>query len=80
MINKVKPVNIGYLDDNSEKLLSKGIATKEGDIIVIDVTDLGYDKVLGKGNLLKPLIIKSPEFSASAEDKIQEAGGEAIKL
>ncbi len=80
MINKVKPVNIGYLDDNSEKLLSNGIATKEGDIIVIDVTDLGYDKVLGKGNLLKPLIIKSPEFSASAEDKIQEAGGEAIKL
>lgn len=80
MTNKIKPVNIGYLDDNSEKLLAKGIATKEGDIIVIDVTDLGYGKVLGKGNLLKPLIIKSPAFSASAEGKIQEAGGEAIKL
>ncbi|BBL61608.1 MAG: 50S ribosomal protein L15 [Methanobrevibacter arboriphilus] len=80
MTNKIKPVNIGYLDDNSEKLLAKGIATKEGDTIVIDVTDLGYGKVLGKGNLLKPLIIKSPAFSASAEDKIQEAGGEAIKL
>ncbi|OQD59078.1 LSU ribosomal protein L15P [Methanobrevibacter arboriphilus JCM 13429 = DSM 1125] len=80
MTNKIKPVNIGYLDDNSEKLLAKGIATKEGDTIVIDVTDLGYGKVLGKGNLLKPLIIKSPAFSASAEDKIQKAGGEAIKL
>ena len=80
MTNKIKPVNIGYLDDNSEKLLAKGIATKEGDTIVIDVTDLGYGKVLGKGNLLKPLLIKSPAFSASAEDKIQEAGGEAIKL
>ena len=80
MINESNPVNLGYLDDNSEKLLAKGVATTEGDSIVIDVTDLGYDKVLGKGKLLKPLIIKSPMFSASAEDKIQEAGGEAIKL
>lgn len=80
MIKKSNPVNLGYLGDNSEKLLAKGIATKEGDSIVIDVTDLGYDKVLGKGKLLKPLKIKSPMFSASAEDKIQEAGGEAIKL
>jgi len=80
MVNKSNPVNLGYLDDNSEKLLAKGIATKEGDFIVINVTDLGYDKVLGKGKLLKQLKIKSPLFSASAEDKIQEAGGEAIKL
>jgi large subunit ribosomal protein L15 len=80
MINKVNPVNLGYLNDNSEKLLANGIATKEGDIIIIDVTDLGYDKVLGKGKLSKPLKIKSPMFSASAEDKIQEAGGEAIEL
>lgn len=80
MINKSNPINLGYLDDNSEKLLAKGIATKEGDVILIDVTDLGYDKVLGKGKVLKPLKIKSPLFSASAEDKIQEAGGEAIKL
>lgn len=80
MIKKSNPVNLGYLDDNSENLLAKGIATKEGDSIVIDVTDLGYDKVLGKGKLLKPLKIKSPMFSASAEDKIQEAGGEAIKI
>lgn len=80
MLKKSNPVNLSYLDDNSEKLLAEGIATKEGDVIVIDVTDLGYDKVLGKGNILKPLKIKSPTFSASAEDKIREVGGEAIKL
>ncbi|MDR0900948.1 MAG: 50S ribosomal protein L15 [Methanobrevibacter sp.] len=80
VINKVNPVNLSYLDAQSDKLLDKGIATKEGDSIVIDVTDLGYDKVLGKGNLSKALTIKSPKFSASAEDKIQEAGGEAITL
>jgi len=80
MIKKSNPVNLGYLEDNSEKLLDNGIATMEGDSIIIDVTDLGYDKVLGKGKILKPFIIKSPMFSASAEEKIQEAGGEAVKL
>ena len=68
------------LTKQEKQAIMKEYATKEGDTIVIDVTDLGYGKVLGKGNLLKPLIIKSPAFSASAEDKIQEAGGEAIKL
>jgi len=80
MIKKSNPVNLGYLEDNCEKLLEDGIATMEGDSIIIDVTDLGYDKVLGKGRILKPLIIKSPMFSVSAEEKIQEVGGEAIKL
>lgn len=79
-INKMNSVNLSYLDAKSDKLLEKGIATKEGDIIVIDVTELGYDKVLGNGNLSKALTIKSPKFSASAENKIQEAGGEAINL
>lgn len=80
VINKTSPVNISYLETHSDKLLDKGIATKEGNYIVINVTDLGYDKVLGKGKISKPLKIKSPKFSESAESKIQEAGGEAIIL
>ncbi|KZX10743.1 uL15m family ribosomal protein [Methanobrevibacter filiformis] len=80
MIKKSSPVNLDYLQDKTEQLLKKGIAIKEGDSIVIDVTKLGFNKVLGNGKLLSPLTIKSPKFSASAEEKIQSAGGEAIKL
>ncbi|MCK9151333.1 uL15m family ribosomal protein [Methanobacterium alcaliphilum] len=79
-INEVNTVNLSYLDEKSEQLLEKGLATKENDVIVIDVTDLGYNKVLGQGKLTKPLNIKAPVFSASAERKIQEAGGEALIL
>ena len=60
--------------------VEKGIASKEGDSIIIDVTELGYNKVLAKGNISKPLTIKSPAFSASAISKIEEAGGEAVEL
>ncbi|MDR1722106.1 MAG: 50S ribosomal protein L15 [Methanobrevibacter sp.] len=79
-VKKVNPVNLDYLDGKAKKLLSDGIATKEGDSIVIDVTTLGYNKVLANGKLLTPLIIKSPSFSKSAEEKIEAAGGEAITL
>ncbi|KAF5086758.1 uL15m family ribosomal protein [Methanobacterium aggregans] len=79
-IFQFSPVNLSYLDEKSEELVKKGLATEENDKIVIDVTELGYNKVLGKGKLSKPLTIKSPLFSQTATKKIEEAGGEAVTL
>jgi large subunit ribosomal protein L15 len=79
-INKFKTVNLDYLDDNAEKLVEKELAQKEGEKIVIDVTQLGYDKVLGKGKVTRALTIKAPLFSASAIAKIEENGGKAVTL
>jgi large subunit ribosomal protein L15 len=39
----------------------------------------GY-KVLGSGRLAKPVVVKASRFSKSAEEKIKQAGGEAIRL
>jgi len=41
----------------------------------IDVTQLGYDKVLGKGNLNTPLNISARAFSNKAKLKIENAKG-----
>lgn len=79
-IRKSNPVNLDFLNENSERFVENGVATKEKDSIVIDITELGYDKVLGKGKLSKALIVKAPSFSGLAEKKIQEAGGEAVTL
>ena len=79
-INKIHPVNLSYLNAKLDQLLDEGLAFREGDSIIIDVTELGYNKVLGGGKLFKSITVKSPMFSASAEEKIQEAGGEAIKI
>ena len=46
----------------------------------IDVTELGYDKVLAKGKITKAYKISAPQFSATAIEKIEELGGEAILL
>ena len=39
----------------------------------------GY-KVLSNGRLAKPAVVKATGFSAKAEEKIKQAGGEAVKL
>lgn len=46
---------------------------------VLDITQAGYFKVLGKGSLPKqPLIVKAKLFSKTAEKKIKNAGGACI--
>lgn len=77
-ITKFNPVNLAYLDEKLDELVEKGLAKKENGKIVVDVTELGYNKVLGTGKITKPAIIKSPGFSESATRKIEEAGGEAV--
>ena len=71
MIKKVNPVNLSYLEEQADNLIESGKASKDGDSIVIDVTELGYDK---------SFIISAPQFSATAIEKIEEMGGEAIEL
>lgn len=44
----------------------------------IDAKAMGYDKVLGTGEVGAKLEVKADYFSASAKRKIEEAGGKAI--
>jgi len=79
-ILKFNTVNLDYLDEKSEELVKQGLAQSKNGAIEIDITDLGYNKVLGKGRVNRPLVIKSPKFSSLAIQKIEEAGGEVIVL
>lgn len=46
---------------------------------VLDVTDRGYFKVLGKGTLPRqPIIVKAKFFSKVAEKKIKSVGGACV--
>jgi large subunit ribosomal protein L15 len=79
-IYEFKPVNLGFLDEKLDELVSDGLALEENGKIVLDVTKLGYNKVLATGRITRPVIIKSPKFSQSAIGKIEDAGGEASIL
>ena len=44
----------------------------------INLTALGYTKLLGTGKVSKPLSVQVPSYSKSAAEKIKEAGGEIV--
>lgn len=44
----------------------------------INLTALGYTKLLGTGKITKPLTINVSSYSKSAAEKIKKAGGEII--
>jgi large subunit ribosomal protein L15 len=44
----------------------------------INLTELGYTKLLGSGKLTKALTIQVKEASKSAQQKVQNAGGKLI--
>ena len=47
---------------------------------VIDLAELGYDKLLGGGQTKNAYVIKVDRFSATAEEKIKKAGGEVLAV
>ena len=76
---RVRIINIGKLDDLADKLeVDKKLERKEQKIF-LNLEQLGYDKLLGTGEINKPLLIKVGSYSESASKKLEEAGGAIYK-
>ena len=67
---KSKTVNIGYLN---EWAVTNG--KDEVDALV-----LGFQKVLGRGDVTKAITVRAKAFTASAKEKIESAGGKALTV
>lgn len=70
-------INVGELDEIAGELVDEGLAEEEGDEVVIDAGELGYDKVLGSGQVTQPLTVRADNFSEKAKDKLEDSGGSA---
>ena len=69
-------INVGELEDLARQVLTD-YGVKGGN--ELDLTALGIDKVLGRGNISVPLNIKVAKITGSAQEKIEEAGGSIIE-
>ena len=78
MLKDVRPINVGQLCEMADKLVEAGLAKMENGLYVINVRDLGYNKVLGEGKVTKPLQIITPMITEGAKEKIEAAGGKVI--
>lgn len=66
---KIKAINLKDID-----ILAKRLNKTE-----INLSELGYQKVLSIGKLTQPLTIKAKKFVKKAKEKIETAGGKAIE-
>jgi large subunit ribosomal protein L15 len=76
---KVNVINVGKLDDLADKLDSEKKLERKDKKIFLDLESLGYDKLLGTGEIIKPLLVKVASYSEAASRKLEEAGGQILK-
>jgi large subunit ribosomal protein L15 len=81
---EVETVNARELDEDAPLLLADGVAEETDDGLAVDVRDVVEDghevdvvKVLGGGRVHESLVVTADDFSASAREAIEAAGGEA---
>ena len=68
-----KVINLAKLDE-----ISTLSTEKEKGKAHLNLTILGYTKLLGTGKITKPLIVTVPACSKTAEEKIKKAGGQVL--
>jgi len=67
-------VNLRDVNDLASRF---GTTNKHGKI-VLDLRSIGYDKLLGGGTLLKPIVVRVAKVSATAKQKFELAGGDIV--
>ncbi|MET1100875.1 MAG: uL15 family ribosomal protein [Pyrodictiaceae archaeon] len=77
---KVVGINVGELDESLEALVEKGLASREGDLYVVDLSKLGYNKLLGRGRVTHKIRVLVESATEEAVNKIASAGGEVVLL
>jgi len=74
----ISPVNVLFLEENLTKLLAdKKIKEKDG-VYVVELNDIGFNKLLGKGKVTKKFKISCSYASKKAVEAVKNAGGQVL--
>ncbi len=76
---KINVINVGKLEELVENLAAEERLKKKGGKVFLDLDELGYDKLLGAGAVIKPILVKVASHSEGAARKVQGAGGQILK-
>lgn len=74
----VNACNLRFIEAHFNQLLEQGKIKKESGVYVVDLQQLGYDKLLSSGTLSHACKIIVSSASAKTADKVQAAGGELV--
>lgn len=77
---KASEINIGQIEEIVNKMLETGTTTMENNKIVIDLSKMGINKLMGYGEITHPVKVIVWSASKKAIEKIEKIGGEVIIL
>ncbi|OYT25810.1 MAG: 50S ribosomal protein L15 [Candidatus Altiarchaeales archaeon ex4484_96] len=76
--HKQKTINVGDLDNSLEKLSSEKKIKVEGKKYIINLHEMGIEKLLGSGEVKNPMNITVKKHTPKAEEKIEKSGGSIV--
>ena len=79
-IIKIKAINVTYLESNLSSLIKKGLAKDENKLFTINLSKLGYNKLLGSGKITKKFNITTKFVSKKAKEKVEKLGGKIVTI
>ena len=68
-------INVGELDSMLDELVSRGLVQVVDGKYVVDLLKIGFNKLLGRGRVSRPMVVRAVWVSRKAEEKIRAAGG-----
>jgi large subunit ribosomal protein L15 len=73
-------LNVGDIEEVLEKLKDTDFVTEEGGTLTLNLSELGFQKLLGNGNISKEINVRISNATEKAIDKIEKAGGKVITV
>ncbi|RLE68141.1 MAG: 50S ribosomal protein L15 [Thermoprotei archaeon] len=80
LVTEWRVINVGELDEMADELVAKGVARVEEGRIVVDVRELGFNKLGGRGRVTRPLVVVAPRATGRAVEKLKAAGGDFMGI
>jgi len=76
VVREVKTINVGDIEKNLEGFVDEEKIKLKNKKYLLNLSDMGYDKLLGSGEISHPIIVTVNSCSKLALKKIESAGGE----
>ncbi|MDH5732838.1 MAG: 50S ribosomal protein L15 [Candidatus Bathyarchaeota archaeon] len=75
---KRRAINVDELATLITELSKEQKVEKKSGKVILDLKALGYDKLLGRGKITQPLVVKGVSCSETAVKKIEAVGGQVL--
>ena len=73
-----RAINVGDVEELLPRLRASGHVKEENGKLVVDLEAAGYTRLLGRGEISSPVVLRVPYASPRAVEKVEAAGGQVI--